>query len=292
MLTNDQNAPNRFRYLGNDVIWYDSDFYPPSSFNLSWTGSCYGTGCTTPVASFNNSANNLAYTFTAGTLGGATSWAWDFGDGGTSTQQNPSHTYASAGTYTVCLVVSNACGADTICNSITTGCNSPVAAYSYNFNGFTVTFTDQSSDNPTSWDWDFGDGTTSTQQNPVHTYTQGGIFNVCLTSTNSCGAGTDCQSVKILLLSDPKPFQGRPEISLYPNPTNSLLNLKVSNWQYEGPVQILVLNALGQTIRKENFSFNSLNWTTQLDLSNETKGVYFLQIKSNQNSVTRKFILN
>ena len=70
-----------------------------------------------PVASFSGSPTSgtapLNVAFSDTSSGGPTSWAWNFGDGTTSTAQNPSKTYSSAGTYTVALTVSNAAGSDT-----------------------------------------------------------------------------------------------------------------------------------------------------------------------------------
>ncbi|MEE9443188.1 MAG: PKD domain-containing protein [candidate division Zixibacteria bacterium] len=122
----------------------------------------------------------------------ATSWEWDFGDGGTSNEQNPIHRYDHFGYFDVRLTVRNACGEDTdyrqeyvIVHDI------PVAGFTIEASGncapMTVNFYDQSA-SATSWLWDFGDGNTSTEQNPVHTYTQEGDFSVRLTATNDCGS--------------------------------------------------------------------------------------------------------
>ena len=105
---------------------------------------------------------------------GINAWQWDFGDGNTSTQQNPSHTYGADGTYTVCLIVANACGSDTFCNDVTVwACPVPVANYSEAFvTPFDVQFSDLSVGQGLNWAWDFGDGNSSVAQNPAH--------NLCL----------------------------------------------------------------------------------------------------------------
>ncbi|MEW6469819.1 MAG: PKD domain-containing protein [Bacteroidota bacterium] len=118
----------------------------------------------------------------------AVSWYWNFGDGNTSTQQNPSHTFVSAPTGNVVLVVTDARGcSDTASKSniqlfrtqfgmsATSGCNPS-----------SVAFTD-SSLNAVSWAWDFGDGFTSTQQNPQHTYTSNGTYLVTLVAQDASG---------------------------------------------------------------------------------------------------------
>lgn len=124
----------------------------------------------------------------------ATSYSWTFGDAGASTATNPTHEYANAGTYTVTLTATNACGSDvdTKVDYITVNpCVSPTA----NFSGspttgeapLNVSFTDLST-GAASWAWTFGDGGNSTQQNPNYTYNTAGTYTVTLTATNACGS--------------------------------------------------------------------------------------------------------
>ncbi len=162
------------------------------------TKTGYITVSDVPVAAFSGSPTSgevpLTVTFTDASTD-ATSWSWDFGDGGTSTAQNPTYTYNTAGTYTVTLTATNSCGSDTETkvDYITVTCTPPVA----DFNGsptsgdapLTVNFTDAST-GATSWSWDFGDGGTSTAQNPSYTYNTAGTYTVTLIATNSCGTDT------------------------------------------------------------------------------------------------------
>ncbi|RPJ78092.1 MAG: PKD domain-containing protein, partial [Alphaproteobacteria bacterium] len=66
-----------------------------------------------------------------------------------------------------------------------------------------VKFTDTSTGNATSWSWDFGDGTTSNERNPVHKYTAAGNYNVTLTVSNSDGSSTNTKASKIDVYSAP-----------------------------------------------------------------------------------------
>jgi len=139
----------------------------------------------------------LDVAFTDQSSGAPTSWSWSFGDGGTSTQQNPTHTYTAAGTYSVSLTVSNDVGSDavTMTGYITvTSPPAPTAAFSgaptSGSYPLDVAFTDQSTDGPTSWSWSFGDGGTSTLQNPTHTYAAVGTYSVSLTASNAYGSDT------------------------------------------------------------------------------------------------------
>lgn len=127
------------------------------------------------------------------------SWLWDFGDGNTSTQQNPSHTYAATGNYTVCLTAVTNCGVDSTCASINVNvCSNPTAAFSETNNDPSFDFTDGSTTTGiVTYSWDFGDGNTSTQQNPTHTYVDNGTYTVTLTITDDCGTATVTSTVTV-----------------------------------------------------------------------------------------------
>ena len=121
-----------------------------------------------------------------------TSWDWDFGDGGISSAQNPAHTYTTAGTYMVCLTVTNADGrTNTYCSSVEVYPN-PIADFTYVPDcDYEVMFTDLSIPNAlgiVTWNWSFGDGGASSVQHPTHTYASAGTYTVCLivTNTNGC----------------------------------------------------------------------------------------------------------
>jgi PKD repeat protein len=119
---------------------------------------------------------------------------WDFGDGTTSTQQNPMHTYSAAGNYTVTLTVTNKAGQNTKTGEITvkTALQKPTAAFSASTTSgpapLEVKFTDMSTGAPTAWKWSFGDGTYSTAKNPKHRYTKTGEYTVSLTVKNVVGS--------------------------------------------------------------------------------------------------------
>ena len=127
--------------------------------------------------------------------GGAIGWLWNLGNGVTSTKQNPSVVYITPGTYTVTLYIKSATGEDSITK---TDYITVLEKPDVNFNAtptegcvpLDVTFTDQSTPGPgtiTNWLWDFGDGNTSTEQNPVHKYNLVDSFDVTLEVTNSLG---------------------------------------------------------------------------------------------------------
>jgi PKD repeat protein len=149
-----------------------------------------------PVAAFTYSGDPTV-SFTDASLNSPTSWFWNFGDAGTSTLENPTHTYVSNGVYNVCLTATNATGSNTSCQLITIDSYlSPVSSFTFSGDP-TVSFTDLSLNAPTSWSWAFGDAGTSTLENPTHTYAANGTYNACLTATNAVGSNTSCQDVVI-----------------------------------------------------------------------------------------------
>jgi PKD repeat protein len=138
-------------------------------------------------------------------------WFWEFGDGTTSTEQNPSHTYSGEGTYQVCLTISDN---DSTCEN--TWCdvvevidwnNQCQAQFDYfpapdSFpagNDLAVQFIDYSLGNPSEWNWNFGDDSASTEQNPIHIFNEEGTYNVCLTISNSADSceSTFCRDVYV-----------------------------------------------------------------------------------------------
>lgn len=127
-------------------------------------------------------------------------YLWNFGDGTTSTDKDPAHTYASSGDYNVCLQVQNNCGTDSVCKTIHIYCPAPVSHFVYYLNFPEVIFNDSSTTGfLLSRLWDFGDSTFSTLPNPTHEYSDPGIYHVCLTVTDSCGTDVSCQNIYYVL---------------------------------------------------------------------------------------------
>lgn len=130
------------------------------------------------------------------------SWSWDFGDGTTSTMQNPSHTYSTSGVYTVCLVITAANCVDSTCQTITIGtppgCQADFVYQQGASSQVFFTNTSRGGTAPFSYNWSFGDGNTSTVANPSHTYNAPGPFTVCLTITDATGCvDSSCQTVTL-----------------------------------------------------------------------------------------------
>ncbi|MES2591701.1 MAG: PKD domain-containing protein [Bacteroidota bacterium] len=177
-------------------------FSEPGSYTVCLTmgdsTGCSNTSCQEVVIGPVSCSSDFSYTpdsldllnfqFTDLSAGSTTSLLWEFGDGDTSSVQNPIHTYSSTGSYSVCLTVFDSLAncVDTYCENIHV--NNCYAIYSTmvdSIDAYTVHFTDNSLGDPTNWLWDFEDGTTSTLQNPSHTYPVASWHWVCLTTTNN-----------------------------------------------------------------------------------------------------------
>ena len=159
------------------------------------TGGCGPSFTYTPAVQINSSD-------------GIASYAWDFGDGGTSTLPNPSHTYVALGSYTVTLTITTNGGCTvtkSYPNQVQVGSSvipafTKSAAVACNSSG--VTFTNLTVPAGTSWVWDFGDGDTSNLQNPFHKYSDTGSYSVTLTVINN-GCPSTLTKLNYVLSSPP-----------------------------------------------------------------------------------------
>jgi len=137
-----------------------------------------------------------------------TDWEWDFGDNTKSFEQNPLHEYDANGIFTVKLTVGSTGGTstDSIVDMILVG-DSAVADFAAvntlgcktAFQDFTVAFQDSSTGDIISWFWDFCDGGSSTEQNPLHVFASAGTYSVSLDVESSCGTATELKTGYITL---------------------------------------------------------------------------------------------
>jgi PKD repeat protein len=255
------------------------------------------------------------YSFTS-----SLSWSWDFGDGNTSTVQNPTHTYQNDGYYDVTLTVTSIDGCE---SSITMGIF--VGVHTWNewdcqamylpmpngeTNGFFFLDFSSSPSQIQSWLWDFGDGNTSTEQNPTHTYSQAGIYSVSLSiqSVDSCssiisfdldtenplmfnesGNVVPVLGLNSLATNSTRNLDNFGKIELFPNPTSSDITVKM-NIQSEQEMEISINDVSGKRILTKNQSVNAGEQTVNLDVNDLIPGVYFLQIRSEKGAKSMKFV--
>ena len=123
---------------------------------------------------------------TSGTQGTALTFSYDFGDGNSSTQAQPSHTYSSDGTYNITVVSTDACGQTDTAVLTVVVCEAVNLGFSQSALGNTFTLVANNA-NLQNYSWDFGDGNTGTGSSVVHTFAGNGSFNVVLTAEDDCG---------------------------------------------------------------------------------------------------------
>ena len=161
---------------------------------------------TPPVANFTadktEGTTPLTVKFTDKSTNSPTGWKWNFGDSQTSTVQNPEHTFSGAGVYNVTLVATNGDGSSGVKSmdiTVNRAPTPPVANFTANktegTTPLTVKFTDTSTNSPTGWKWNFGDGNTSNDANPSHTYATAGKFIANLTVSNADGTDTASKTI-------------------------------------------------------------------------------------------------
>ena len=182
--------------------------FPVKSGGVAGIGVVGGGGPQIPLAEFIGSptagTEPLTVAFTDQSTNAPTTWTWNFGDGNGSNDPNPTHTYTAAGTYTVSLTATNSDGSTTRTRSNYIVVSAPSTA---DFSGtptngnapLAVAFTDLSSGGSTGWAWTFGDGQTSSAQNPTHTYSSAGTYTVTLDVTGPGGPASQTKTAYIVV---------------------------------------------------------------------------------------------
>jgi len=171
-----------------------------------------------PTAAFTSSCVDLTCSFDSGTStdpdGTIVSWIWNFEDGGTSPERNPSHTFPATGTYQVTLTVTDDDGAsDPFSASVRVEAppppnQPPAAEFTAQCEDLKCRFTDQSGDSDGRIDnraWKFGDGATSDERNPSHEYATGGTYTVRLRVTDDDGAETSVEHAVTVVATNQRP---------------------------------------------------------------------------------------
>ncbi len=170
---------------------------------------------------------------------------------------------------------------------ITYECDLPIANFSFIVeNGF-VQFTDLSL-NATSWNWDFGDGYSSTLKNPVHQYYSSGPHIVCLTVENDCGTDMICDTVRPVITSlSSNKIMGK--INIFPNPTNGLTKISFGQQNFEY-LNLYISDIQGRVIFTDRKNFNSDSYI-MVDFSGFNQGIYFVRLVSDTINEIKKIIV-
>jgi PKD repeat protein len=173
-----------------------------------------------PTAAFAPSCTDLSCSFNSDASsdpdGNITSRHWTFGDGNSSDEPNPSHSYTVGNTYSVTLTVTDntgATGSDTQQVTVNAPNQAPTAAFAPSCGDLSCSFNSDASADPdgsiTGWHWDFGDGSTSNDPNPSHTYASANTYSVTLTVTDNRGASDAATSQVGVTLPNQAPLAQR-----------------------------------------------------------------------------------
>lgn len=175
-----------------------------------------------------------------------TTWSFPGGTPAGSTDDNPVVVYAEAGNYDVQLIVQNSFGTDTLLKPNAVLVHPlPVADFSFLADGLSVQF-QYTGLGASSFFWEFGDGTISTEENPVHTYPEPGTYEVGLTVSNGpCGASVAKTMALIANSSSENPWA---HLQLYPNPTAGTLHLSFGQHPSDVSVEVAVFDSLGNLL--------------------------------------------
>ena len=336
--------------------------------SVTVTKTNYITIYSNPMAGFSSAVNDLTATFTNNSQN-ASSYLWNFGDGNTSTETNPVHTYANYGTYQVSLTAtSQMCGDDVHTETIeltqtavaefgadiTQACpqqnivfsdNStaatswewsfgdgavpqtattqgphtvyysspgaktvsltingnvtvtktdyitifpePVSAFTYVIESRTVSFTNNSQ-NAVSYSWDFGDGTSGTETNPVHVYGEDGEYEVNLTA-NSEMCGSDVYSAFIVINTVGMDETENELVEVYPNPSSGIFNFSVK--QQLNDVRIKLFDVRGRVVKVLEATTVNAGYLISTENSMPGPGLYFVEFSSDKTIFRKKLLV-
>ncbi|MEQ8704997.1 MAG: PKD domain-containing protein [Phaeodactylibacter sp.] len=252
----------------------------------------------------------LSFTFMDMSMGNDTdSWFWNFGDGNSSTEQNPVHTYTQPGLYLVTLTTTSGDCTSSMSMIILTdfdifydeGC---LALFlPFKTDSLTYAFLNLSSDFEADYFWDFGDGTTSTEAMPVHTYAAPGNYGISLTMTTLDGCvatftvtinpvinGFTGQPSFLMAVNTEENFeQPLGQIKAYPNPAHEQATLDL-NLQQGGAYELRLLNLNGQALWQQSYNWSAGRQQIDLDLSDVPAGMLMLQVRGEQGTETLRLI--
>ncbi len=233
--------------------------------------------------------NAINFTNTSTGYQATRTWTFEGGNPATSNEENPRVIYSTPGTYAVSLHVTNACGEDTktetsfiTVTEVVTG-EAPVADFSFattqTENGFTVQFSDLSTNLPTSWNWTFegGEPTTSTEQNPVVAFATEGEYNVTLVAENEFGADTLSRTINVVDVES----YSLENVSVYPNPTSTILNIAGENI-----ISVEIFDITGKMVYRTDDSCSEVS----IDMENFAASTYMVKIETENGSIIKKVV--
>lgn len=282
----------------DDILWSTGDttafiwVSTPGSFTVSVTGAC-GAG-TDAIVVTQSAVNYTGYleasdlefcngsSVTLYSTQAADTYSWT---GGSS---NDSLVITTGGTYT--LDIADGCGTGSEAVTITMN-DVPATSFTNASNNLTGIFTNTTTGAGASatYAWNFGDGQTSSLQDPLHVYGSSGAFYVTLTVTNDCGSMMfgDTIFLSAIGLEEIADFGS---VNVAPNPSNGLFNVNLELNQAMN-LQLVVTNVMGQVVSTKTIDAATGTESTQIDLSTAAAGVYYLDILSGDRKMINKVLI-
>lgn len=223
-------------------------------------------------------------------------WTFPGGDPATSTSENQLVTYDTPGDYSFTIEVFNEAGSNsfTSTDEITVFPN-PVADFDFTLSGLTAVFENLSEGelNPgqtIDYLWDFGDGNTSMNETPIHTYDVEGIYQVSLSITNQCG--TDEVTIEVAFgTTGIGEINAISSIEAMPNPNNGRFDLVIES-QKTQQVQLRLVNVVGQTVLSQNEVLTTGSNRIGINEESLSAGIYFLDVSSDNAKRSLKVVVD
>ena len=192
---------------------------------------------------------------------------------------------APTDTFLVYVVPPSGCG---FYMSYASSSGSLQALFTYTLSASTVTFSNLSTGGATSYSWNFGDGNTSTQTNPVHTYIAAGTYTACLVAVSPNCSDTVCKTINITTVTGENDYNLISSVSVFPNPASDNLFIDFGNNNF-GKAEIYFNDVIGRTFEKKIIPANGKQ---MVDASVLQNGIYFLKLKTEAGEVTKKIIIS
>jgi len=233
---------------------------------------------------------------------GALSWNWDFGGGKKSKLQNPTQNFSKIGTYKIKLYVQNSTGCqDSVIkflNVLSCQLKKPIVNFAMKGKYLNDTlisgidtvlqFTDKSI-GAVSWNWDFGGGKKSNIQSPQQNFSILGKYPIKLVVQNVAGCKDSLIRTLTVttLLTGTEPNYNQDNLLIFPNPTEGNLNIQAKNNFILSNSDLIIYNSLGNQI----FKTKAKSENEEISLTGISKGLYFLNIRSDKKNIIKKIII-
>lgn len=265
-------------YLDNINI-FNSTAPPIASFEVSDFMVCIND----TISFFNNSTSNSA-----------TSFLWEFGNGAapynSSDAAGPHEIYFSnAGNQMVSLVVTNAYGTDTFTQEIMV-VEEPIADFDYSISGGEITLQNLSQ-NGTSYWWEFGDGTTSEEENPMHNFLENGTYTISLTVfSDACNSNVIFSQEVNVIITHRAEIKNEFRVLIFPNPNEGKFQISIKS-ESKQDFEIEIMDMNGKIL--DNFEWNDggVDLMQSFDYQEFKSGIYFVKIKTNHEVILRKIVV-